>query len=48
MKPLRVRMLGENEEPPWRLLEDADPSRRFIQSYLDRGDCYVGEVDSDE
>lgn len=43
---MRIRKLGLNEKPPMELLLSADPSQRLVEEYLQRGDCYVAEVDN--
>ncbi|WP_277584839.1 GNAT family N-acetyltransferase [Psychrobacillus antarcticus] len=35
------------EEYPLELLLLADPSEKFIKQYLERGECYIGEVDGE-
>lgn len=40
---MRIRELNVNEEPPIDLLLLADPSRKLIGEYLNRGICYVAE-----
>jgi ribosomal protein S18 acetylase RimI-like enzyme len=40
---MKIRELNINEEPPINLMLLADPSRKLIEEYLNRGVCYVGE-----
>jgi ribosomal protein S18 acetylase RimI-like enzyme len=40
---MRIRKLNVKEKPPIDLLLLADPSRKLIEEYLNRGVCYVGE-----
>lgn len=39
-----IRKLGEGEQPPMELLLNADPSRQLVESYLQRGECYVAVI----
>lgn len=41
-----IRLLNKNENPPIDLLLLADPSRKIVEEYLKRGDCYIAEVDN--
>jgi ribosomal protein S18 acetylase RimI-like enzyme len=45
MAPLVIRPLRTGEAPPWRLLLDADPSRKEVSAYLKRGSCHVAALD---
>ena len=47
MTGLEIRPLGEGEEPPYALLELADPSAEAVSDYLARGICYVGMKDGE-
>jgi ribosomal protein S18 acetylase RimI-like enzyme len=40
---MRIRELNVSEEPPIDLLLLADPSRKLIEEYLNRGKCYIAE-----
>jgi ribosomal protein S18 acetylase RimI-like enzyme len=40
---MNIRELIVNEKPPIDLLLLADPSRKLIEEYLNRGVCYIGE-----
>ncbi|MGN1400296.1 MAG: GNAT family N-acetyltransferase [Bacillus sp. (in: firmicutes)] len=42
---MEIRALNKNEQPPMDLLLLADPSRSLIDEYLQRGTCYVAEID---
>lgn len=37
-------MLNENEQPPMELLLLADPSRKLVEEYMQRGQCFVAEA----
>jgi len=41
---LSIRILGEAECPPMDLLLLADPSRKLVEEYLKRGECYISEL----
>lgn len=41
-----IRLLHKNENPPMELLLLADPSRKIVEDYVKRGDCYIAEGDS--
>lgn len=41
---MKMRKLASDENVPMDLLLLADPSPAIIESYLDRGECYVVEV----
>lgn len=43
---MEIRRLRTNEHPPMELLLLADPSRKLIEEYLGRGECYVTEADN--
>jgi ribosomal protein S18 acetylase RimI-like enzyme len=38
---MEIKKLDKNEHPPMDLLLLADPSRKHIEDYLKRGDCFV-------
>lgn len=40
---MEIRQLMLNEPPPMDLLLLADPSRRLVEEYVKRGDCYIAE-----
>jgi ribosomal protein S18 acetylase RimI-like enzyme len=40
-----IRPLCSGEAPPWRLLLDADPSRKDVSKHLKGGQCYVASLD---
>ncbi|MGE7604127.1 GNAT family N-acetyltransferase [Peribacillus sp. NPDC097675] len=42
---MEVRLLYPNEIPPMDLLLLADPSRELVEAYLQRGTCFVAEMD---
>ncbi|MET1030413.1 GNAT family N-acetyltransferase [Domibacillus tundrae] len=41
-----IRLLHPSETPPYELLLLADPSRRIIDEYLERGECFLAEENS--
>lgn len=41
-----IKKLQSDKEAPWDLLLSADPSKELVQNYLDKGECYVAEQDS--
>jgi len=41
-----ISLLNEHKNPPMDLLLLADPSRKLVEEYLERGDCYIAEVDN--
>jgi ribosomal protein S18 acetylase RimI-like enzyme len=43
--PLKIRELARDEEPPWDLLLDADPSRSAVSEYLELGTCWLAFYD---
>ena len=43
---METRLLTENEQPPMELLLTADPSEILVKDYLDRGHCYIAEIDN--
>lgn len=40
-----IRKLAPDEHPPMDLLLLADPSQPMVESYINRGQCYVAESD---
>ncbi|MBO9609690.1 MAG: GNAT family N-acetyltransferase [Paenibacillaceae bacterium] len=40
---MQIRKLNVNEIPPFELLLVADPSRKLVEEYLQRGNCFIGE-----
>ncbi|MBT2217805.1 GNAT family N-acetyltransferase [Virgibacillus dakarensis] len=40
---MQIRELNVNEKPPIDLLLLADPSRKLVEEYLKRGECYVAD-----
>lgn len=42
-----IRKLTEAERAPMDLLLLADPSKSIVEEYLQRGDCYVAEVEEE-
>jgi ribosomal protein S18 acetylase RimI-like enzyme len=45
MENLYIRRLRNDEKPPMDLLLLADPSQKVVESYIHRGQCFVGELD---
>jgi ribosomal protein S18 acetylase RimI-like enzyme len=45
---MNIRLLKEGEQPPWKLLILADPSKKLVSRYLDKGLCYVTESENGE
>jgi ribosomal protein S18 acetylase RimI-like enzyme len=43
---MKIRKIHIDEIPPMDLLLLADPSTKLIEEYLNRGDCYVAEIDT--
>ncbi|MDQ0231841.1 GNAT family N-acetyltransferase [Metabacillus malikii] len=41
---MKIRKLNNGERPPIDLLLLADPSLRIVENYLQRGECFVAEV----
>ncbi|WP_336776582.1 GNAT family N-acetyltransferase [Paenibacillus sp. MMO-58] len=39
---MKIQKLNANEEPPFELLLLADPSRKLVEEYLQRGQCFIG------
>lgn len=44
---MKIRKLNVNEDYPMNLLLSADPSRKLVEEYVNRGECYVKEEDKD-
>ncbi|MEX2105098.1 MAG: GNAT family N-acetyltransferase [Bacilli bacterium] len=42
---MEIRKLIADEQPPMELLLLADPSRKLVEEYIERGQCFVAEVD---
>ncbi len=40
-----IRKLNIGEKPPMELLLLADPSKKIIEGYVNRGECYVAEIE---
>lgn len=40
---MQIRMLMKHEKPPMSLLLLADPSRKVVESYLQRGQCFIAQ-----
>lgn len=45
---MNIRLLKAGEQPPWKLLLLADPSKNLVSRYLDKGFCYVMASDYGE
>ncbi|MNE70929.1 putative N-acetyltransferase YvbK [compost metagenome] len=43
---MEIRQLNVNEQPPMELLLLADPSRKIVEEYTSRGQCFIAEVDN--
>jgi ribosomal protein S18 acetylase RimI-like enzyme len=43
---MKIRKLKRDEQPPWVLLDLADPSRMIVEGYLKSGVVYVAEESS--
>ena len=41
---MKIRKLSPGENPPWKLLELADPSRMIVEGYVKSSCVYVGEI----
>ncbi|MGB5945529.1 GNAT family N-acetyltransferase [Paenisporosarcina sp.] len=41
---MKIRKLCPGENPPWELLELADPSRMIVEGYVKSSGVYVGEI----
>lgn len=44
---LHIERLAQTEQPPFDLLELADPSREQIHTYLKTGTCYVARIEAE-
>lgn len=44
---MKIRKLQKNESVPMDLLLLADPSISIVESYLIRGQCFVGEIENE-
>ncbi|UCZ53810.1 GNAT family N-acetyltransferase [Bacillus shivajii] len=44
---MKVRRLLKGEEAPYDLLLLADPSKKIVDRYLERGFCYVSEIEDE-
>lgn len=44
---IHIRLLRMGEDPPMKLLLLADPSVNHVQEYIQRGQCYVAELEED-
>jgi ribosomal protein S18 acetylase RimI-like enzyme len=42
---MKIRKLGLDEQPPMQLLLLADPSRKLVEEYLYRGQCFIAQID---
>jgi ribosomal protein S18 acetylase RimI-like enzyme len=42
---MKIRTLQLDEQPPMDLLLLADPSIELVESYINRGECFVAELD---
>ncbi|MER2037666.1 MAG: GNAT family N-acetyltransferase [Solibacillus sp.] len=42
-----IRILNKNEIPPMDLLLLADPSIKIVEEYVNRGDCFIAEMDNE-
>ncbi|WP_044640100.1 GNAT family N-acetyltransferase [Risungbinella massiliensis] len=40
-----IRKLELDEKPPMDLLLLADPSQKMVEEYINRGECFVAEID---
>jgi ribosomal protein S18 acetylase RimI-like enzyme len=47
MEELKIRKLQESEAPPLELLLLADPSEKMVKSYINKGQCYVAEINQE-
>lgn len=46
MLNLNIRRLGTSEQPPMNLLLLADPSKKLVEEYIQRGQCFVAELEN--
>ncbi|TDF95749.1 GNAT family N-acetyltransferase [Paenibacillus piri] len=42
---MKIARLNESDRPPMHLLLMADPSRKLVEDYLKRGECYVATLE---
>ncbi|MBU9722406.1 MULTISPECIES: GNAT family N-acetyltransferase [Bacillaceae] len=42
---MEIRKLGKGEAAPLDLLLLADPSEKIVSDYVERGDCFIAELD---
>ncbi|QTD43461.1 GNAT family N-acetyltransferase [Sporosarcina sp. Te-1] len=42
---MEIRKLNEGEKPPMELLLLADPSREIVEEYINRGVCFIAEIE---
>jgi ribosomal protein S18 acetylase RimI-like enzyme len=42
---MEIRKLNADEQPPMGLLLLADPSQKLVEEYIQRGQCFVAELD---
>ncbi|MCM3600829.1 GNAT family N-acetyltransferase [Robertmurraya korlensis] len=40
---MNIRKLNAGESVPYELLLEADPSRKIVEKYIRRGECYIAE-----
>ena len=41
---MNIRKLNKDEEFPMELLLSADPSRKIVEEYVQRGECFIAEI----
>lgn len=44
-RKMRIRIINEDEAFPMELLLLADPSREIVEAYINRGECYIAEIE---
>ncbi|HLR67190.1 MAG TPA: GNAT family N-acetyltransferase [Virgibacillus sp.] len=42
---MNIRKLNESEKPPMELLLLADPSKKIVEEYVHKGECYIAETE---
>ena len=42
---MNIRKLNKDEEFPMELLLSADPSRKIVEEYVQRGECFIAEIE---
>lgn len=42
---MKIRKLNETENLPMELLLLADPSKKIVEEYVNRGECFVAEIE---